>query len=298
MAENTIKELNWEQHINSYIQLIPNIEFSKAGNTSLTLNLLVYRNPMDALFGRKGNQEKYPLMIYLQGSGWGWSKQDTSAFIPQLVQFAEQGYVVASVQYRGSGEAVFPAQLHDVKTAVRFLKANASRFNIDPGRVGVWGDSSGGHLALLLGLTEGIEEFEGNEYRHVSSKVHAVADWFGPTDLLSMSKYPSIFDHDSPDSPESKLIGGAVQENRERARKASPIHYVHKDAPPILIMHGDQDDTVPYEQSVQMFHALKREDCDAVMYKINDAGHSGFTQAHILDVVKSFFRKHLHPRKA
>ncbi|KKB72891.1 MULTISPECIES: prolyl oligopeptidase family serine peptidase [Bacillus] len=298
MAENTIKELNWEQHINSYIQLIPNIEFLKAGDTSLTLNLLVYRNPMDALFGRKGNQEKYPLMIYLQGSGWGWSKQDTFAFIPQLVQFAEQGYVVASVQYRGSGEAVFPAQLHDVKTAVRFLKANASRFNIDPGRVGVWGDSSGGHLALLLGLTEGIEEFEGNEYRHVSSKVHAVADWFGPTDLLSMSKYPSIFDHDSPDSPESKLIGGAVQENRERARKASPIHYVHKDAPPILIMHGDQDDIVPYEQSVQMFHALKREGCDAVMYKINDAGHSGFTQAHILDVVKSFFRKHLHPRKA
>lgn len=298
MAENTIKELNWEQHINSYIQLIPDIEFSKAGDTSLKLNLLVYRDLMDTLFDRTGNQETYPLIIYLQGSGWGWSKQNTFAFIPQLVQFAEQGYVVASVQYRGSGEAVFPAQLHDVKTAVRFLKANASRFNIDPGRVGVWGDSSGGHLALLLGLTEGMEEFEGNEYRHISSKVHAVADWFGPTDLLSMSQYPSIFDHDSPDSPESKLIGGAVQETKEQARKASPIHYVHRDAPPILIMHGDQDDIVPYEQSVQMFHALKKEGCDAVMYNINGAGHSGFTQAHTLDVVKSFFRKHLHPRKA
>ncbi|MCB6219010.1 alpha/beta hydrolase [Bacillus paralicheniformis] len=296
---NHIKEINWEQNTNSYIQLIPNIEYTKVKDTSLTLHLLARRNPMDALFNREGNQETYPLIIYLQGCGWGWTKQDTSAFIPQLVPFVEQGYVVASVQYRGSGEAVFPAQLHDVKTAVRFLKANADRYNIDPDRVGVWGDSSGGHLALLLGLTEGIEELEGqDEYRHVSSKVDAVADWFGPVDLLSMSKYPSIFDHDSPNSPESKLIGGPVQENREQAKQASPISYVHRDAPPILIMHGDQDDVVPYEQSVQLFEALIKEGHDALMYKINGAGHNGFTQAHTLDIVKSFFRKHLKPGKA
>lgn len=289
-----IKELNWKQNINYYVQLIPNIEFSNVEGISLKLNLLVYRNPMDALFNREGNLKKYPLIIYLQGCGWGWSKQDTFAFLPQLAKFVEQGYVVASVQYRGSQEAIFPAQIQDVKAAVRFLKANASQYNIDPQKVGVWGDSSGGHLALLLGLTEGIEEFDGNrEYSHISSKVQAVVDWFGPTNFLSMSKYPSIFDHDSVHSPESKLIGGAIQENKDKARNASPIEYVRQDAPPILIMHGDQDDVVPYEQSVELFNALRQAGNDAIMYKIKNVGHISFTQPHTLDVVKTFFNCHL-----
>ncbi|MCY8493889.1 prolyl oligopeptidase family serine peptidase [Bacillus inaquosorum] len=289
-----IKELHWEQNVNSYVQLIPDIEFSTVENTTLTLNLLVRRDPMDALFDKKGNQETYPLIIYLQGCGWGWTKQDTYAFLPQLAEFAKEGYTVASVQYRGSGDAVFPAQLQDVKTAVRFLKANASAYNIDPQNIGVWGDSSGGHLALLLGLTEGLKEFDGNrEYAHVSSRVQAIADWFGPTDLLTMSRYPSIFDHDSPHSPESKLIGGAIQEHKEKARKASPIEYVHREAPPILIMHGDQDDVVPYEQSAEFYHALKKAGHDAIMYKIKEAGHSGFTQHHTLNIVKDFFNCYL-----
>ncbi|MGG3664064.1 prolyl oligopeptidase family serine peptidase [Bacillus gobiensis] len=293
-ADSEIKVLDWEQNINSYVQLIPNIEFSNVDGTSLKLNLLVYRNPMDVLFNRDGNQEKYPLIIYLQGSGWGWTEQDTFGFLPQLVDFAKQGYVIASVQYRGSSEAIFPAQIQDVKTAVRFLKANAFQYNIDPQKVGVWGDSSGGHLALLLGLTEGIEEFNGDrEYPHESTQVQAIVDWFGPTEILTMSQFPSAFDHDSPQSPESKLIGGAVQENKEKARKASPIEYVHPDAPPILMMHGDQDDVVPYEQSVQFFKALKQAGNDATLYKITGAGHIAFTQPHTLETVKSFFYSHL-----
>ncbi|MED1229852.1 alpha/beta hydrolase [Bacillus nakamurai] len=166
--------------------------------------------------------------------------------MPQLAEFAKEGYTVASVQYRGSKEAVFPAQLHDVKTAVRFLKANAPAYNIDPEKIGVWGDSSGGHLALMLGLTEGLKEYEpSGEHLHETSRVHAIVDWFGPTDLLAMSQYPSVIDHDAPDSPESMLIGGAIQENKEKALKASPLQYVHREAPPILIMHGDQDGIVP-----------------------------------------------------
>ncbi|WP_081752091.1 alpha/beta hydrolase [Paenibacillus sp. 1-18] len=231
-----VKELRWEEKVNSYIQFIPNIEFSNAGGNSLKLNLLIYRDPMDELFNREGNQEKYPLIIYLQGCGWGWSKQDTFAFVPQLSEFAKMGYVIASVQYRTSDSAIFPAQIQDVKAAVRFLKANASLYNIDPERVGVWGDSSGAHLALLLGLTEGNEEFTGDrEYPNESSSIQAVVDWFGPTDFLTMSQYPSVFDHDSPHSPESKLVGGAIQENKDKARKASPMQYIHSEAPPILI---------------------------------------------------------------
>ncbi|WP_276733507.1 prolyl oligopeptidase family serine peptidase [Bacillus sp. (in: firmicutes)] len=89
--------------------------------------------------------------------------------------------------------------------------------------------------------------------------MQVIADWFGTTDLLAMSGYPSIFDHDSPHSPESKLIGGAIQEHKEKARKASPIEYVHREAPPILIMHGDQDGVVPYEQSAEFYQALKKQ---------------------------------------
>ncbi len=150
--EAEIKELNWESDRNSYVQLIPNIVYKENEKTSLKLNLLVYRNPMDALFNRDGNKEVYPLIIYLQGCGWGWSEQDIFQFIPQLSDFAKDGYVVASVQYRLSSQEIFPAQLDDVKAAIRYLKTNASQFNIDPNKVGLWGDSSGAHLALLAGL--------------------------------------------------------------------------------------------------------------------------------------------------
>lgn len=284
--EAEIKELNWESDRNSYVQLIPNIVYIENEKTSLKLNLLVYRNPMDALFNRDGNKEVYPLIIYLQGCGWGWSEQDIFQFIPQLSDFAKDGYVVASVQYRLSSQEIFPAQLDDVKAAIRYLKTNASQFNIDPNRVGLWGDSSGAHLALLAGL-----EAMGSLEDQVD--VQAVVDWFGPTDLLSMSQYPSVFDHDSPHSPESKLVGGAIQENKEKTRSASPIHYVHPSAPPILIMHGDADDVVPYEQSVEMFKALRKAGNYAEMYKVKAAGHIGFTQPQTMNIVKEFFNSHL-----
>ncbi|MBW5466317.1 alpha/beta hydrolase fold domain-containing protein [Brevibacillus formosus] len=284
--DSEIKELHWDQDVNSYVQLIPNIIYSEKGNNPLKLNLLVYRNPMDALFNREGNKEVYPLIIYLQGCGWGWSDQDLFAFIPQLSEFSKRGFVVASVQYRLSSEAIFPAQLDDVKDAIQFLKSNAAKYNIDPSKVGLWGDSSGAHLALLAGLDAlGSEENQ--------CVVQAVVDWFGPTELLSMSQYPSVFDHDSPHSPESKLVGGAIQENQARAREASPIEYVRPDAPPVLIMHGDADDVVPYEQSVELFYALRRAGNNASMYKIKGAGHNGFTQQQTMDVVKAFFDEHL-----
>lgn len=294
--ESEIHELEWRPGIHSYVQLIPNIEFSKVEGTSLTLNLLVLRDPMDALFHREGNKETYPLIIYLQGCGWGWSKQDTFAFLPQLAAFAKRGYVVASVEYRGSGTAVFPAQIQDVKAAVRYLKAHASDFNIDPQRIGVWGDSSGGHLALMLGLTEEVEEFTGaREHREQSSRVQAIVDWFGPTDFLTMSQYPSVFDHDSPHSPESKLVGGAIQEHKELARRASPMSYAASASkvPPILIMHGDTDDVVPYEQSLEFYKAMREAGHQVSLCKIKGAGHFGFTQSHTLDVVHAFFDEHL-----
>lgn len=292
--EAEIKDIQWEKNINSYIQLIPNIEYSNVDGTSLKLNLMLYREPNDALFHREGNKETYPLIIYLQGCGWGWSEQNIFAFVPQLTDVVKSGFVVATVQYRGSGSAIFPAQIQDVKAAVRFLKANASLYNIDSERVGVWGDSSGAHLGLLLGLTENNTNFKGErEYSDVSDRVQAVVDWFGPTEFLTMSQYPSVFDHDSPHSPESKLIGGPIQELKDKSRNVSPIEHIHPDAPPILIMHGDEDDVVPYEQSVEFFKALRQANVDATMYRIRGVGHLGFVQPQTMQIVKQFFIKYL-----
>jgi dipeptidyl aminopeptidase/acylaminoacyl peptidase len=158
----------------------------------------------------------------------------------------------------------------------------------------VWGNSSGGHLAALLGTTGGIQELEGNgEHLNESSSVQAVVDWYGPTDLLQMSKFPSDVDFDSPDSPESVLIGGALQENKEKVKSANPITYITKDDPPFLIMHGDKDRRVPYNQSVLLFEALRKSNVEATMFKIKGAGHGGFSQPYILSTVQQFFDTHL-----
>lgn len=220
--------------------------------------------------------------------------QDTFAFMPQLTQFAKSGYVVASIEHRTSHEAKFPAQIQDVKAAIRYLKANAEKYNIDPNRVGVWGDSSGGHLAALAGTSGGIEEFEGKDNLNQSSRVQAVVDWFGPTDFVQMNKFPSQIDHDAPDSPESMVIGGPIQENKEKVKNANPITYITPDDPPFLIMHGDKDPLVPYNQSVLLYDALKKSNHDVIMYKIKDAGHgTGFMQPHIIKTVQKFFDRHL-----
>src|SRR5262249_32279005 len=143
-----------------------------------------------------------------------------------------KGYAVASINYRLSQHAVYPAQIEDCKAAVRFLRANAKKYNLDPDHFGVWGASAGGHLVALLGTTGGGKELEGDGgNKEVSSKVQAVVNWFGPTDLTKMGG-----SHDNPDSPEAKLLGGPVQENKDKAAKANPITYVAKDAAPFLIL--------------------------------------------------------------
>ena len=135
-----------------------------------------------------------------------------------------KGYAVASINYRLSQHAVFPAQIEDCKAAIRWLRANAAKYHLDPDHIGVWGASAGGHLVALLGTTGGVKELEGNGGNlDQSSRVQCVVDWFGPTDLTTMGG-----EHDKPDSPVARLIGGPVQENKEKARKASPLTYVEQ----------------------------------------------------------------------
>ncbi|HWX20842.1 MAG TPA: alpha/beta hydrolase [Candidatus Binatia bacterium] len=230
-----------------------------------------------------------PLIIWIHGGAWmSGSKANPS---PAL-HFAGEGYAVAHVGYRFSQEAKFPAQIHDCKAAVRWLRANAKKYNLDPKKFIAWGASAGGHLVALLGTTGGVMDLEGNvNDLKESSRVQAVIDWFGPTDFLHIGDAEKDSRHNSLDSPESKLIGGALLENREQAAKASPITYVSKDLPPFLIMHGDQDHTVPFSQSESFYGALKQAGVDATLVPMKGAGH-GFGGPEAIAPVQEFLKKH------
>jgi acetyl esterase/lipase len=247
------------------------------------------RNVLDLYVPK--SEAALPLVIWVHGGGW---QQGSKAGGPAL-GLLSKGYAVASINYRLSQQAVYPAQIEDCKAAVRFLRANAKEYNLDPDHFGVWGASAGGHLVALLGTTAAAKELEGDGgNKEVSSKVQAVVDWFGPTDLTKMGG-----SHDNPNSPEAKLLGGPVQENKDKAAKANPITYVTKDAAPFLILHGDQDKTVPYSQSELLAEALKKAGVEVRLVKVEGAGHGGaqFNAPENRKLIEEFFDKHLKAKK-
>lgn len=246
------------------------------------------------ILGPKDAASLLPVLLFIHGGGFAMGNKE--AALEGLVPFALRGYLCASVEYRLSGEAIFPAQIEDCKTAVRFLRAHAKEWHLDPERIGVWGRSAGGHLAALLGTSGGVEALEGQgEYKDYSSHISAVCDWFGPVDLLRMNEGNTRLDHDAPGSPASRLIGGPVQEHRKEAAKANPIGYISERTPPFLIMHGDKDDIVPINQSELLYKALVQAGVPVNYYIVRGAGHGGpeFSAANVVEIVSSFFDKHL-----
>ena len=215
-----------------------------------------------------------PLIIWVHGGGWKNGSKDRFAHLNPLLQ---RGFAVASINYRLSQHATFPAQIHDCKAAIRYLRKNAQRFGLDPKKFGVWGSSAGGHLVALLGTSGEVSELEGNLGTvDVSSRVQAVCDWFGPTDLLKMNQQAGAtgkIDHDAPGSPESLLVGAPIQEVPEKTNKINPIAYVTADDPPFLIMHGDQDRLVPFQQSQMLDDALKAAGVSTTLILVQGAGH-------------------------
>ena len=251
--------------------------------------------------------ERAPLVIWIHGGAWlaGTYNSPPQALQPLL----QSGFAVASVQYRFSGASIFPAQIHDVKGAVRFLRAHADQYNLDPTRFAAWGSSSGGHLAALLATSGGVAEAEGTTGGNLmySSRLQAAVDYFGPTDLLQMNldvttPPGSIINHDARDSPESQLIGfdgtgegiGVLRNNfsnpnppfPEKAalvQLANPIQHVTPEDPPVFIAHGTQDTLVPMNQSVRFATALDAADIEHVMRVVVGAGHGFGTQSATVD---------------
>jgi acetyl esterase/lipase len=256
----------------------PNLEYVKGGHERQRLDLYIPEKADGPL----------PVIIWVHGGAWlTGSKEGGGPALP----FVGKGYAVASINYRLSQHARFPAQIEDCKAAIRWLRANASTYNLDPNRFGAWGASAGGHLVALLGTSGDVKDLEGDDGTpDPSSRVQAVVDWFGPTDFTKMGG-----SHDRPDSPEAKLLGGPVQENKDKAARANPITYVSKDDPPFLIMHGDKDTTVPFGQSELLLEALKKAGVDSTLRPVRGAGHGGreFTNEENRKLVEEFFEKHL-----
>jgi acetyl esterase/lipase len=237
------------------------------------------------------SEEKLPLIIRIHGGAWLAGSKEMEG----PGDYIRRGYAVASINYRLSQHAIFPAQIEDCKAAVRYLRANAQKYNLDPNRFAVWGSSAGGHLAALLGTTGDINEFDVGENLSVSSRVQAVVDYFGPTDFLQIETHrlPEGMVHNIPDSPESKLIGGLIVDNPEKAEKANPITYITKDAPPFLIIHGDKDPLVPHHQSELLEAALKKAGVPVIFYTVKGGGHGGFKDPNVPTLTAQFFEKNL-----
>lgn len=240
------------------------------------------------LYLPKSSGQPRPLVIWVHGGGWRAGDKAGGPWLPLF----EKGFAVASINYRLSQHAVFPAQIEDCKAAVRWLRQHAEEHELDPQRFGAWGSSAGGHLVALLGTSGDVVELEGTANSGVSSRVQAVCDWFGPTDFTQMNSQAGdkgTIDHDSPDAPEALLIGGTVPKNPEKARFASPLTYVSADDPEFLIVHGDEDRLVPLQQSELFQQALEQAGVKSQLIVVPGAGHGQFRDPEIVPTCIEFF---------
>ena len=236
-----------------------------------------------------------PLIVYVHGGGW---RLGDRKLCPDLKGFAARsGFAMASIDYRLSGEAIFPAQIEDLKTAIRWLRSNYESFGYDPSRFALWGSSAGGHLAALA-ATSGPGVFEPADV-DVSSAVSAVVDGYGPTDILQMDRQREtecapLDDPESLELPpgarsadessfESLLFGRSIAAVPTLVQQANPIAYVKPGLPPFLILHGLSDRAVPHSQSVLLYEALAAAGGEAQLALIPGIGHGFFNRPHIDD---------------
>ncbi|HKM54974.1 MAG TPA: alpha/beta hydrolase fold domain-containing protein [Isosphaeraceae bacterium] len=260
---------------------IRDLEYARVGDVKLLLDLYL---PTEG-------DGPFPVLVAIHGGGWVAGRKEEAQGIRQ----ASRGYAVAAISYRLSGVATFPAQIEDCKAAVRWLRANAKKYNLDPERVGATGHSAGGHLASMLGTAGNVKEFEKGDHLEFSSQVRAVCALSGPTDFLQMDAHApkdARLKHDVRGSPESRLIGGPIQENKEKVAKANPITYVSKESPAFLLIHGDQDPLVPVHQAQLLHDALKEKGVPVLLQIVKGAGH-GVGGREVNDAIDRFFDTHL-----
>ena len=259
---------------------LENLVYGRAGDHDLKLDLYLPATPPPAHGG-------WPVVVYIHGGGWRLGGKDEGARYARLL--TDQGIALASIDYRLSNEAMWPAQIIDSKTAVRWVRANARRYHLDPARVGAFGASAGGHLVALLGTTEGVKALEDRSQGSPkeSSRVQAVCDVSGPVDMMI---------------PTHSFIGrlavrgefgGSAAEKPDLVRQADPSRYVKGGEPPFLIIQGDQDKLVVPENARKLAAALRAHGDTVTLDLVPGGGHIPLQNNRQLDEIAAFFKKNL-----
>ena len=244
---------------------------------------------------KRANDKPLPVVVYIHGGRWiGGSRAGGG---PALAFAMTGNYAGISVGYRLSAEVKWPAQIHDCKAAIRWIRGHAKEYNLDPDRIGVTGTSAGGHLVCLLGLTEGVKELEGGigEFTSLSSRVTCVANMCGPTDMASplMQGEAALKDDPAVAGP----LGGPLAEKAAEAKAASPLTYVQAGAPPFLTAHGTKDMRVNFTNATRLHEALTKAGNSSILLALTDAGH-GFFNPELNNRVRQFFDMHLRGIKS
>ncbi|MDO5349748.1 MAG: alpha/beta hydrolase [Lachnospiraceae bacterium] len=249
----------------------------------------------------KEDHSPKPALLWIPGGGWRGA--DKNLMLGEMAEFANAGYVVASMYYRSSAQGHFPDQLIDVKTAIRFLRANAEKYEIDPERIGVFGRSAGGHLAAFAAMN--LDAYDEGEWEGYSSKVQACCDMFGPVDIVANMEMeekkfsdPGFRWHKVEDTHGGAFLGGDPATMKERAAEASPVNHVNPAMCPMQILHGDNDPIVPREVSSDRLYEKIREaglEDRADYYVVKHAGHGTreFFQDSVKELMIGFFDRYL-----
>ena len=271
------------------IRMEKDIAYIEGGDEAQKLDLYLPEKPAD---------KPLPLIVHIHGGGW----RAGSKYPCPVAGLVLKGYAVASVEYRFSQKAVFPAQIQDCQAAIRWLRAHAKQYQFDTEHLGVIGGSAGGHLSALVGTSGGKKAFPSiGGHEEQSDRVQAVCDIFGPADFTTVvqqaaedKNVKNIFAFNTPSDPYSGLIGTKL-DDKAKAEAVSPVHYISMDAPPFLILHGTHDMLVPYAQSVQLEAALKAQDVPVWLQTLPGANHGGplFGKPAVLQLTQNFFDKHL-----
>ena len=264
-------------------EYVPSVPYAQVDGATLHLQVLVPKR-------RRGFEKLLPCVVYVQGSAW--RVQNRYRDVPQLGRLASRGYVVVMVEYRPSSMAAFPAQIQDAQNAVRFMRAHAAEYGVDPARVVLAGNSSGGHTAVFAGFYEA----GGNQYPGVSAAVRGIIDLYGAVSLMRADGFPSTVDHHLPTSPEGMLMGGIdLRERPDLCREASAECHItpELELPPVLIAHGTKDRTVSAQLSVDLYEKLRACGKDAELYLLEGADHGGpeFFAPQMINIYDAFVQR-------
>lgn len=296
-----IKVINADAEDKYRVFYVPDVVYAERSNKQLKMQLLLQEMRPEKVVDKS---HKHPLIVFARGSGWAGA--DSYAELPQLAELAHHGYVVASVEYRGIDheDARYPDAIRDVKEAIRYLRANHDRYNIDPDRIAVMGDSSGGHTVDMIALSEGDEFFMFGNYQDTSDSVKAVVSLYGPTDFMSITQ--DRLDggiYHAKDIIDGKYPGEGWRLFRDEWRKdisvlaeASPVNHIDpkKYYAPFLLIHGNLDPIIPFIQSVRFAERLEDAGVQVEIYCVEGGGHSvKLWTKEVMDIIVDFLDKNV-----